>query len=169
MKWVREIKERAAVRRAVGVECQAVAEEGFRLVGTRVLDASESGVLVLSDEAVRLGEPVILSMRVPRGRSWIDAECSVARIVRGYRRTDPLRAVGLRFEAIDPVDRAILLGSLAPLPPPVPARHLRLDYAATVHDIASLPAMDYAAAVRAIAEAWLGAAGSDGPALRAVA
>ena len=137
MKFVREIKERADVRRAVGVECQAVAEEGFRLIGTRVLDVSSTGLLVLSDEAVQLGEPVLLAMRCPRGSSWIDAECSVARVVRGYRRTDPLRAVGLRFESMDPVDRAILLGSMAYLPPPIPARHLRLDYASIVRDIAT--------------------------------
>ncbi len=135
MNFVREANDRLAVRRAVWVDCQAVAEEGFRLIGDRILDLSTSNMLVRSDEAVRLYESVVVSLKCPNGISWIDAEAEVVRVVRGLRATDPLRAVGLRFTRMDAVDRGLLVGSLQELPPPIPARRLRRDYAGAVAEI----------------------------------
>jgi c-di-GMP-binding flagellar brake protein YcgR len=127
--WVDEARERSRLRRSVHLDCEAVAESGFRLLGRTAIDLSETGMLVCSAEDVGLGERVFVSFRAPRGQSFVDAEAEVVRLVEGHRRSDPVRAVGLRFRRMDAIDRAILAGSLVRIPPPVPARHLRRDYA----------------------------------------
>ncbi len=137
MAWVREAHDRKTVRRSATVSCQAVAEEGFRLLGLRTLDLSERGALVESAADVRVGEPVLLSFRVPKGTSWIDAEAKVARVIRGHRSSDKARAVALEFTRIDPTDQALLAGALRRIAPSVPARGIRKDYAGEVRDIAS--------------------------------
>jgi len=125
-------QERGSVRRACRAPCQVVTEEGFALVSEETIDISTDGILVRSEKVVRVGEPVILSLRTPRGTSWIDAEGRVARVVEGRREGDLSRAVGVRFDRMDPVDRAILAGSLRGLPPPLPARAPRRDYASVI-------------------------------------
>lgn len=131
-----EKRERRMVRRALRTECHAVAEDGFRFLGEQTLDLSECGVLLRSDREAEVGETVLLSLKVPGGRSWIDAEATIARIVRGQRTGDEGRAYGLRFEQIAPLDRAVLAGSLEGSPPPPPARGLRRDYAGSVLGLA---------------------------------
>ena len=125
-------RERRLVRRALRTECHAVAEDGFRFLGEHTLDLSEAGLLLSSEEDADLGEPVLLSLRVPGGRTWVDAEARITRIVRGQRNSDRGRAFGLAFERMAPLDRAILSGSLGGSPPPAPARGLRRDYAGSV-------------------------------------
>ncbi|MAQ18643.1 MAG: PilZ domain-containing protein [Sandaracinus sp.] len=124
-------RERKQVRRALRTECHAVAEDGFRFLGERTLDLSEGGILLRSDAEAEVGESVLLSLRVPNGRTWIDAQAIVTRVVRGLRAGDEGRAYGLAFEDIAPLDRAILAGSLGG-PPPTPTRGLRRDYAGSV-------------------------------------
>jgi len=127
-----EKRERRLVRRALRTDCHAVAEDGFRFLGDRTLDLSEGGILLRSDEAAEVGETVLLSIKVPGGRTWVDAEATIARIVRGHRTRDEGRAYGLRFERMAPLDHAVLAGSLEGSPPPPPARGLRRDYAGSV-------------------------------------
>lgn len=134
--WVKKARDRRSVRRAVAVDCQVVAEDGFRLIGEQTLDLSEQGMLVRSDAEVFPGESVIISMRAPRSRQWLDAEARVVRLVAGRRDRDRGRAVGLRFERMDALDYAVLAGSLRGLPPPLPGRLLRADYAAAIRAIA---------------------------------
>lgn len=135
MTWIARASQRRTVRRAVGTTCQAVLDEGFTLIGHRALDLSAEGMLLASDREPPIGAEVIVSFRAPGTGIWLDAEAIVARIVRGRRRTDPSRGVGLRFQRLDSVTRAILDGSLAGKPPPVPARKVRKDYARTVRSI----------------------------------
>jgi c-di-GMP-binding flagellar brake protein YcgR len=133
-----EKRERRLVRRALRTDCHAVAEDGFRFLGDVTLDLSEGGILLRSDEEAEVGETVLLSLKVPGGRTWIDAEATVARIVKGHRTEDRGRAYGLRFERIAPLDRAVLAGSLEGAPPPPPARGLRRDYAGSVFALAMI-------------------------------
>jgi hypothetical protein len=124
--------DRRSLRRAVRTECEVVAERGFRLLGTYTLDLSEDGLLLDAGAPCILGEPVIVSLRLPRSTLWIDCEGHVARAIDGQRRGDCGSALGIAFDAMSPVDRAILRASLRGLPPPVPRRHRRMDYAATI-------------------------------------
>lgn len=127
--------ERRSLRRVARTCCQVVADDGFRLLGEETLDLSPDGLLLRSDATARLGERVYVSLRLPRGRSWIDAEGEVARVVRGLRRTDPAPALAVRFTRIDAFDRALLSGALERLPTVRAARQVRRDYAATVANI----------------------------------
>lgn len=124
--------ERKVLRRAVCVACEAVAERGFRLLGGTLRDVSPEGAFLETDVEVDVGEEVFLAFRAPRTCFWIDAVARVVRRVPGRRTSDRGRGVGLRFEQIDALDRAVLRAALERLPPPVPARPLRKDYAATV-------------------------------------
>ncbi|MCC6873195.1 MAG: PilZ domain-containing protein [Sandaracinaceae bacterium] len=131
------MKQRKSVRRAVKVGCEAVAEDGFRLLGKRTLDLSSSGMLVESRGAfVRVGEDVVVSFQPPRSRLWLDAVAKVARIERGKRRGDRAHAIGLEFVEMSPSDRAILDAKLRGLPPPIPRRKPPVDYAGMVRTIA---------------------------------
>ena len=89
-------------------------------------------MLLRCETEAEVGETVLLSLKVPGGSTWIDAEARIARIVRGLRAQDQGPALGLAFQKMSPFDRAVLTGSLEGAPPPPPARGLRRDYAASV-------------------------------------
>jgi hypothetical protein len=136
-------KQRRSMRRSVRVECQVVREHDFRLLGRRAVDLSNDGMLVLTDGEPRVsrlrgdpnvltGEDVIVSFRAPTTRLWFDCTATVARVIHGRRPGDWGPCLGLSFESMDEVTRAFLRAELRGLPPPVPSRDLRIDYAATV-------------------------------------
>ena len=127
--------QRKGLRRAISTECQVVTEEGFHLLGEETLDVSDKGLLVASHASACIGETVFVSLRLPRGQSWIDAEGTVVRVVRGLRNGDAGRGFGIRFERIDDFDLILLRAALDGVPPTVPARRVRPDYAATVANI----------------------------------
>jgi hypothetical protein len=135
MMWVQDARDRRSVRREVRAECQVVADDGFRLLGIRTLDLSEQGMLLHSSASVALGETVYVAVKAPNTIEWVDAEAEVVRLVRGRRTTDGRCGIGLRFVHMDALDRAILSGSLYELPPPIPARGVRKDYAEAVRAI----------------------------------
>lgn len=129
--------KRKTVRRAVQTVCDAVALEGFRGIGKRVLDLSHRGMLIAGTGEVELGEEVIVSFAAPYlVNRWLDAEAEVCRVVQGRRPTDAGYAIGLRFTYVEREVKNELLTRLAGLPPPVPQRQLRHDYAETVRRLA---------------------------------
>ena len=123
--------DRKTVRRATRARCQAVAEDGFRLIGERALDLSTDGLMLACDARVVVGETVLLSIEMPTTREWIDAEAVVARIVEGYREGDRGYCAGLRFTAIDFQAYRALRHSMRGAPPPVPMRSLRSFFMVT--------------------------------------
>ncbi len=127
--------ERRTSRRAVNVVCQVVREEGFELVATRGVDLSPEGMLVSCDADVEAGEELLVSLRVPGTSRWVDAIATVARVVRGHRKGDRGRALGLSF-SLDSDAGRLVRWSLRRFPPPFPSRALRVDYAATAAMIA---------------------------------
>ena len=131
-------RERKTMRRAVSVRCEAVADRGFRWLGARLRDLSPEGAFLETEADVELGEEVYIALQPPRTRLWIDVRARVARVVPARRAGDVARGVGLRFDPLEPADRAVLEATLEHLPPPVPARAVRADYAAAVLAIAGL-------------------------------
>ena len=128
--------ERRVVRRLARIPCEVVSDNGFRLIGRTGLDLSTEGMLVRFEGArVELGEEVIVSFRAPMSRMWFDAIGTVSRLIRGRRPSDRGRAVAVRFHELDAVDRAVLGAKLSGLPPPMPARRLRMDLLATLDAI----------------------------------
>jgi hypothetical protein len=126
--------QRRVLRRAVKVDCQVVRERDFKLVGDWALDLSPDGILVVTREIVLTGEEVIVSFPIPHTRIIVDASATVARVVHGRRPTDRhRRALGIAFDALEPEYQRILRAHLRHIPPPLPSRAPRVDYAASVH------------------------------------
>jgi len=125
--------QRRVVRRSLRVDCQIVRERDFKLIGSRGLDLSPQGMLVMAQERVLTGEPVLVAFRLPRQHYWFDAEAVVARVVHGRRPGDRGRCFGLAFEWLTADAQRHLRGVLRGLPPPLPMREPRIDYADTVH------------------------------------
>jgi hypothetical protein len=126
--------QRRAIRRAVRVDCQVVRERDFKLLGDWALDLSPDGMLIVTRDVVLTGEEVIVSFPIPRTRIIVDAEATVARVVHGRRPTDRhRRALGISFDSLEPEYRRLLRAHLRNIPPPLPSRAPRVDYASTVH------------------------------------
>lgn len=127
---VRTASDRAAIRRAVSLPCEAVSMDRCRILGGRTFDVSATGLLLAADEPARQNEIVLVHLFA--GDRRIVAEAHVARVVAGARRTDRGLALGLRFSRVSARAIGALLARLRGTPPPVPGRRLRADYAATV-------------------------------------
>ena len=129
-------RQRSAIRRAIKVPCRVVREMDFQLLGTQTLDLSQDGMLIPSEMGVEVGDECVVSFKATELGIWFDTVATVARVLEGRRPTDRGRAVGLRFRTLDAVHRLILRGHLRKVPPPLPAREQRIDYAATIFKIA---------------------------------
>ncbi len=128
--------QRRALRRSLYLECQVVREHDFRLIGEEAFDVSQDGMLITTSERVLTGEELLVTFRLPNHSMWFDTDATVARVVHGRRPYDPGRCLGISFGSLDRAARWFLRSSLRGLPPPLPARQPRIDYAATVHSIA---------------------------------
>ena len=133
--FVKQANDRKTTRRGVAIEVQVVEEEEFVLLGMEASDLSVDGMLVASEAIPALGTPVVVSFKAPGTEVWIDAEATVARLSRGRRNGDRVKGLGLRFARMSADSRSILARSLIGRPPPVPGRHLRRDYAATIRSL----------------------------------
>jgi len=125
--------QRRAMRRAARVDCQIVRERDFKLIGTRGVDVSPLGMLVMAQERVLTGESVIVAFRLPSSAWWFDALATVARVVHGRRPGDLGRCFGIEFDSLEADAGTFLRRALRGVPPPLPCREPRVDYAASVH------------------------------------
>lgn len=133
--------DRKALRRRVRVPCQVVREDDFTLIGDACLDMSLQGMRVRALKQVPIATPVLVSFRVPDSGVHMDLSAVVSRIARGRRRGERSATLGLTFIDMTQVESVILGARLKGVPPPAPARHLRIDYAASVRAVhASAPA-----------------------------
>ena len=124
--------QRRSVRRAVRIECEVVREHDFKRIASHVVDPSPDGMLVLADATVLTGEDVIISFRAPASPLWFDACGTIARVVHGRRPGDFGPCFGIHFDDGDDIMRTVLAHKLRKIPPPLPRRAARLDYAAMV-------------------------------------
>ncbi len=130
-------KDRLALRRRVRMPCQVIDEEGFTLLARECFDLSVRGMGVKAMVPAPIGTPLIVSFRVPGSSFHLDLEARVARIVWGRRREDRHPSLGIELLSLDALSRAVLTARLRGLPPPVPLRPVRVDYAASVAAIAA--------------------------------
>ncbi len=96
--------------------CEVVRTRDFRLVGTRVLDLSATGMLLQTELPILTGEQLIVSFKSPTDDRWFDCEANVARVVHGRRRNDAHHALGIAFDAIDPWNELLLCEHLRNAP-----------------------------------------------------
>jgi hypothetical protein len=121
------------MRRAAPVECRVVRKRDLKLIGTRGVDVSPLGMLVVSQkERVLTGEPVLVAFRLACSGWWFDSLATVARVVHGRRPGDMGRCFAIEFVALEPDVQSFIRRALQGLPPPLPMREPRVDYAAEV-------------------------------------
>jgi hypothetical protein len=130
------LSQRRALRKAYKVRCRVVRERDFVLLGEEGLDLSPEGMLVRCESDVFCGDECVVSFKATELGIWFDTMAKVARVIEGRRPTDRCRAIGLSFDGLDAVHKLILRGHLRKVPPPLPARAQRVDYAATIRKIA---------------------------------
>ena len=130
-------QQRRALRRGVPVDCQVVRERDFTLLGTRALDLSPFGMLVMAHRPVLTGEPLVVAFRLPGSSWWFDAEAAVARVVHGRRPADRGRCFAVEFDGLDGAVQYFLHTALQGVAPSVPTRERRVDYAASARLAAS--------------------------------
>jgi hypothetical protein len=125
--------QRRSVRRAVRIPCLVIRQRDFRLIGSFGMDLSPQGMLVKAHAPVLTGEPVQVSFRLPKTHNWIASSATVARVLHGRRPGDTGRCLGLEFDPLEAGVLRRLRSALHSVPPPLPNREPRIDYAASVH------------------------------------
>jgi len=106
------------------LSCEVVRERDFKFVVCEIVEVSENGLLVRPETRVLTGDELIVSFMAPFSRIFIDAEAVVARVVHGRRLTDGGPALGISFQCIDEVSRALLAKNLSYVPTRAPHRRL---------------------------------------------
>jgi hypothetical protein len=127
--------ERLGLRRRVRLPCQVVSEQDFSLISDLCLDISPRGMRVRALTPVARGAEVLVSFRVPDAGVHMDLSAVVSRVAAGRRRGESFASFGLSFVGIGALEGLILSARLKGFPPPVPMRHLRIDYAAAVRTV----------------------------------
>lgn len=136
MNFVR-LNERKVMRRAVPLGCLAIRESDGRVIAERALDISSDGMLLSTPAIVDQDEHLLITFRATELGLLFVTEAEVARVVAGRRHGDRGPAIGVRFTSLDPIQRFILRGAFRKVPPPLPKRKPRLDYASTARVIAA--------------------------------
>ena len=77
---------------------------------------------MLSSADVTRGEPVVLTLALPDGRTWVDAHARVARVEEGQRDGDAGRAIAFEFTDVSPEDREALVEATREYERPAPRR-----------------------------------------------
>jgi hypothetical protein len=133
MRTLVHAQQRRSVRRSLHVECRVVSERDSRVVARRSVDLSPQGMLVVTDFPILTGEPLWVIFRLPQSDAWMGADATVARVVHGRRPGDAGHCIGVEFDSLDEGAARYLRHALRGVPPPLPMREPRVDYAATIH------------------------------------
>jgi hypothetical protein len=124
---------RREVRHAVNLSCSVVREKDSKLASLRAVDLSPNGMRVeLGDIKVEAGDRFFVCFRATDFGIWFYTDAVATRLLRGRRPGESGRSLGLRFGSLSAVSRLCIRGSLRRVPPHLPQREQRIDYAATV-------------------------------------
>jgi hypothetical protein len=120
MRSIQPKTDRRSSRHTVKISCQVVRERDFRLLADRILDLSNTGMLVGPADPALTGERLIVSFCLPNSSLWIDVEASVTRVVHGRRPGEYMRALALEFDELDGFSKLMLAKALTRIPPAPP-------------------------------------------------
>jgi hypothetical protein len=124
---------RRDIRHAVNLSCSVVREKDSKLASLRAVDLSPDGMRVeLRDVDVEAGDRFFVCFRTTDFGIWFYTDAFAARLLRGRRPGENGRSLALRFGSLSAVSRLCIRGALRRLPPHLPQREPRVDYAATV-------------------------------------
>ncbi len=126
------------MRHAANLTCEVVREADFCRIGTRTLDVSTEGMRVAIDECeeVCVGDDLFVAVQLTPMGLWFDAKATVTRVVHGRRPGDKGPEIGIRFQNLSSIAKLILKGAVRKVPPPLPKRANRVDYAESVRRVA---------------------------------
>jgi hypothetical protein len=99
-----------------------VRERDFQLVADRIVNLSETGLVVSPADPALTGERLIVSFQIPHSGYWVDAEAIVARVVHGRRPGEHTRGLALELENVEEIPK-LLLGRALQRCPPSPPGH----------------------------------------------
>lgn len=111
-------------RHPIKLACQVVRERDFKLVSNEILELSECGLLIRAMRPVLTGEELLISFMAPFSRTFIDAEGTVARVLHGRRLGDTGSSLGISFDGMGELHRAVLRAQLLDLPTAFPKRRM---------------------------------------------
>jgi PilZ domain len=124
---------RRDIRHAVNLSCSVVREKDSKLASLRAVDLSPDGMRVeLRDVDVEAGDRFFVCFRTTDFGIWFYTDAFAARLLRGRRPGENGRSLALRFGSLSAVSRLCIRGALRRVPPHLPQREPRVDYAATV-------------------------------------
>ena len=131
--------DRQSIRRAIEIPVCVVRQRDEKVVSRRAFDLSPFGMRVdVSDFDVDPGDAFHVCFRATQMQLWFYTDATAMRVLHGRRGKERGRSLGLRFDSLDAIKRLILRGALRKVPPPLPQRAARIDYAATVRAISLL-------------------------------
>ncbi len=107
-------------RHSVRLACQVVRERDFQLIADRIVNLSETGLLVSPADPALTGERLIVSFQIPHSGYWVDAEATVARVVHGRRPGEYSRCLALELENVEAIAQMLLTRALGRCPPAPP-------------------------------------------------
>ncbi len=126
-------RERRAVRHKVDLACSVVRERDSKLASMRAIDLSPDGMRVeLRDIDVEAGDRFFVCFRATTFGIWFYTDAFATRLLKGRREGERGRSLGLRFGSLSSVSRLCIRGALRGVPPHLPQREPRIDYAATI-------------------------------------
>lgn len=131
--------ERTARRHSLRVDCQVYRDRDLLPLCGEVVDISLSGIQLRAEELPGLGDRVWINFRPPRTDRTLRVEGVVTRVTAGRRRNERGETVGIEFKELTPEAHAGLCVMLRRLPPTVPQRKSRLDYADAVRRVTEVP------------------------------
>lgn len=123
-------------RHLVNAECEVRSAIDGRLLADRTLDVSWSGLRVLALDEARLDERVRVTIRIPRSRTWIEADGRVERVLGGRREGDEGPALGISLRRMDGMLRLLLASVIERYPEAACGRGFERDYARAIARIA---------------------------------
>jgi hypothetical protein len=137
--FIAKRNDRRTIRHAAQLQCEVVREADFCRIGTRTLDVSTDGMRVAIDECeeVCVGDELFVAVKLPAHVDlWFDARATVTRVAHGRRPEDKGPEIGIRFNNMSAITKLILKGAVRKVPPPLPKRAARVDYAESVKRVA---------------------------------
>ncbi len=129
--------KRSGARHGIALPCEVVSLSDMRSLGDYTIDVSNNGLLLACDKHVRLGTQVLVNMLVPFTDLRLFGKGVVSRVTHGRRENDTAPAIGIELESVDADLHHALEAKLAKIPPRVPMRHLRRNYAGLIEQISS--------------------------------
>jgi DNA-binding response OmpR family regulator len=127
---------RRDVRHAVDLPCTVVREKNLTLVSLRAVDLSPDGMRVeLRNVEVEVGDRLFVSFQIAALGKWLYTDAFATRLLRGRRPGETSPSLVVLFGSLPAASRLCVRDSLRKVPPHLPQRQQRVDYAATVDRI----------------------------------